>query len=220
MSQFAELRPAPSLVLIPLSYGFDNRRPSQRALASDARGLRSGRRPCVCLVLSSSAGARCAVVSSNATLFPPLEHSAGRTWHRREHAPVCHLSALLRHEPSLRCSLMMWQQNGSSRRWLTSARGQIVSAAAVMSEQTKEKRAVQPNEGRSSVRHPGLRLARPARSKAARSQCSTLWSTRASEHVGCLVRGSAHRNRSRPPRRRGSGARRRRSRGSRSRCRS
>ena len=92
----AELRRAPSLALIPLSYGFDNRRPSQRALASDARGRRSGRRPCVCLVLSSSAGARCAVVSSNATLFPPLEHSAGRTWHRREHALVCRLSAPLR----------------------------------------------------------------------------------------------------------------------------
>jgi hypothetical protein len=87
LPQFAELRHAPSLVLVPLSYGFDNRRPSQRALASDARGRRSGRRPCVCLVLSSSAGARCAVVSSNATLFPPLEHSAGRTrvrrWRRR-----------------------------------------------------------------------------------------------------------------------------------------
>src|SRR5713226_6521276 len=56
--------------------------PSQRAFASDARGRRSGRRPGVCLVLSSSAGARCAVVSSNAILFPPLEHSAGRTRRR------------------------------------------------------------------------------------------------------------------------------------------
>ncbi len=117
----AELRHAPSLALIPLSYGFDNRRPSQRALASDARGRRSGRRPCVCLVLSSSAGARCAVVSSNATLFPLLEHSAGRTWHRREHAPVCRLSALLRHaEPSGGRSLLVATRvlRARGRRWI------------------------------------------------------------------------------------------------------
>ena len=76
--------------------------PESRALPSDARGRRSGRRPYVCLVLSSSAGARCAVVSSNATLFPRLEHSAGWTWHRREHAPVCRLSAQLRHHSWLR----------------------------------------------------------------------------------------------------------------------
>jgi hypothetical protein len=81
----AEEMSASSLSGAALNYGCDDRRPSQTALASDAPGRRSGRRPCVCLVLSSSAGARCAVVSSNATLFPPLEHSAGRTWHRREH---------------------------------------------------------------------------------------------------------------------------------------
>jgi hypothetical protein len=92
----AEEMSASSLSGAALSYGCDDRRPSQTALASDAPGPRSGRRPCVCLVLSSSAGARCAVVSSNATLFPPLEHSAGQPWHRREHAPVCRLSALPR----------------------------------------------------------------------------------------------------------------------------
>jgi len=67
---------------------------SRRRATRAAR--RSGRRPCVCLVLSSSAGARCAVVSSNATLFPPLEHSAGRTCIDEKYAPVCRLSALPR----------------------------------------------------------------------------------------------------------------------------
>src|SRR5712691_3352699 len=77
----AELRHAPSTAADPTELRVRRQAhpppPSQRAVASDARGRRSGRRPGVCLVLSSSAGARCAVVSSNATLFPPLEHSAG-----------------------------------------------------------------------------------------------------------------------------------------------
>jgi hypothetical protein len=96
----ADLRHAPAMAADPTELRVRRKAhpppPTQRALASDARGRRSGRRPCVCLVLSSSADARCAVVSSNATLFPPLEHSAGLTWHRREHAPVCRLSAPLR----------------------------------------------------------------------------------------------------------------------------
>src|SRR5712691_1436624 len=82
----AELRHAPYTAADPTELRVRRQAhplpPSQRAFASDARGRRSGRRPGVCLVLSSSAGARCAVVSSNATLFPPLEHSAGRTRRR------------------------------------------------------------------------------------------------------------------------------------------
>jgi hypothetical protein len=88
----ADLRHAPAMAADPTELRVRRKAhpppPTQRALASDARGRRSGRRPCVCLVLSSSAGARCAVVSSNATLFPPLEHSAaGRA--RRSASLAC-----------------------------------------------------------------------------------------------------------------------------------
>ena len=100
--------------------------PSQRALASDARGRRSVRRPCVCLVLSSSAGARCAVVSSNATLFPPREHSAGRTL-RRSASLACWRGAwgqpvTLSHGPDIRARQEGQPGDALVRAWLPNAK--------------------------------------------------------------------------------------------------
>src|SRR5438874_11105270 len=60
----------------------------------------------------------------------------------------------------------------------------------------------------------GTRHSECARQHQVRLERPALRSTRASEQVGCLVRGDAHPNRFRPPRCRGSGTRRRRSRGS------